>query len=737
MKLLLRHFAAFFMGFVATSVALSPDGIALIALKTSVTADPSGALDSWNASDATPCHWHGIACNTLAGFTSPRVVSISVVARNLSGTIPSAIGALDQLRRLSLHHNSLSGSLPAHLFNATALRSIFLQGNDISGYIPSEIGHLPYLQNLDLSDNKFYGVIPDSVADCRQLQRLVLAGNFLSGYIPDGIGAYLTALQDLDLSDNDLSGPIPRNFGNLSALESTLNLSYNKLAGSIPESLGNLPYTVSLDFSHNNLSGKIPQEGSLADQGPGPFIGNPALCGFPLSRPCPVAPYVPPLPSMPTDGPPPVGPFGAEMPPANLTRRASLGTGAIVAIAVGDALGISLVGVILVYFYWKTSICEDKCCAYKKKISESCCAMGGSEESEGSSETKAPEQGELVALDKGFSYELDELLRASAYVLGKGGLGIVYKVVLGSGLPVAVRRLGEGGAHQRFKEFETEVQAIARVRHANVVRLRAYYWADDEKLLIYDYISNGSLAAALHGYSQSPSRALTWAERLKIAKGAAAGLAFLHECSPRKYVHGDIRATKILLDSHMQAYVADFGLARLASIAAGGGGAAVSVARHAGSSVPSSSSASGPAKTSIGATVVSASTWPGQAQTSTSALHRAPECTVDGKPTQKWDVYAYGIILLELLSGRSPAFQLATFGDDLVTWIGRACKEEKPLPQILDPSLLAEAASAEKEIAETLHLALSCTSPAPDQRPKMKGVIDALDKISPHQPLTP
>eukprot|EP00250_Pteridium_aquilinum_P020167 c24730_g2_i1 orf=136-2370(-) len=715
------------------SFALSPDGLALIAFKNAVTADPSGALASWKPSDATPCHWHGVACNTLAGFTVPRVVSISIVSVNLSGTIPPEMGALDQLRRLSLHHNSLSGTLPSQLFNATALRSIFLQGNNITGEIPSQIGGLPYLQNLDLSHNLLFGVIPDTIAECQQLQILVLADNFLSGYIPDGIGANLMALQELDLSDNDLSGPIPRNFGNLSSLQSTLNLSYNKLAGSIPESLGNLPYTVSLDFSHNNLSGRIPQEGSLADQGPGPFIGNPALCGLPLSRPCPLAPYVPPLPSMPKDGTPPVGPFGAEMPPANLTRRASLGTGAIVAIAVGDAVGISLVGVILVYFYWKTSICEDKCCRKKGGSSGGCCAHGsgtsggGSDESEGSSETKTPEQGELVALDKGFSYELDELLRASAYVLGKGGLGIVYKVVLGSGLPVAVRRLGEGGV-QRFKEFESEVQAIARVRHPNVVRLRAYYWADDEKLLIYDYIPNGSLAAALHGNSQSPSRSLTWAERLRIARGAAAGLAYIHECSPRKYVHGDIKASKILLDSQMQAYVADFGLARLASIA----GAVATQDRHIGTSSSSSSVMQGGA-TTLATLGGAATAWQARAaQGSTSALYRAPECHVEGKPAQKWDVYAYGVVIVEMLTGRSPGFQLATFGEELVTWLGRVMvKEEKPLAQILDPPLLAEGAQAQKEMADTLHLALSCTSPSPDLRPKMRGVVDALDKISP------
>lgn len=715
MQLLLRLFLAFSSLFIAAPcgalVLLSPDGLALLALKNAVTLDPGGAFDSWNASDDTPCHWHGVACNSLPGFDFPRVVSISVVAKNLSGTIPPQLGSLDQLRRLSLHHNHLSGSLPSQLFNASSLRSIFLEGNRLTGSIPAEIGQLHYLQNLDFSGNMLYGMIPDSIANCRQLQMLVLGSNFLSGYIPDGIGANLSNLQELDFSSNQLSGPIPRDFGNLSSLESTLNLSYNMLSGSIPESLGNLPYTVSLDLSHNNLTGRIPQEGSLADQGPGPFIGNPALCGFPLSRPCPLAPGVPPLPSLPSEGAPSVGPFGAETSPTNVTRRANLGTGAIVAIAVGDAVGISIVGIILVYFYWKTTICEDKCCAYKKYRSHPC-FKGGSEESEGGSSDKVHEQGDLVALDKGFSFDLDELLRASAYVLGKGGLGIVYKVVLGNGLPVAVRRLGEGGA-QRFKEFEAEVQAIARARHPNVVRLRAYYWAEDEKLLIYDYISNGSLEAALHGHSQSPSRALPWTERLKIARGTAAGLAFLHECSPRKYVHGDIKASKVLLDMQLQPYIADFGLARLAILAG---------------------NASGGGKTSSSSVGSNASShqheWLPQHHSGTSAtFYRAPESAFDPKPTQKWDVYSFGIILLELLSGRAPAYQIASFGVDLVTSIGNAFKDGKPLAQILDPLLVGEI-SAEKDIAETLHLALSCTTAAPEQRPKMRAVSDSLEKIS-------
>ncbi|KAH7289572.1 hypothetical protein KP509_30G009300 [Ceratopteris richardii] len=726
-------FAAVLMMAVST-VALTPDGRALIAFKSSISDDPFRVLVTWNPADATPCHWHGIVCNKLVGSQEPRVVSVILGSSNLLGSISPEMGSLTQLRRLSLQSNRLYGSVPLQLLNATALRTILLQDNLLSGEIPSQFNRLPYLQNLELSHNKFFGVIPASIGLCRQLQILVLSSNFLSGSIPDVIGENLTSVKVLDLSDNDLSGPIPWNFGNLSSLQSTLNLSYNRLSGSIPDSLGRLPYTVSLDFSHNNLSGRIPQDGSLVDQGPGPFIGNPALCGLPLSRPCPTAPSLPK-----NETPPSVGPLSAEMQSANLTQSSNLGTGIIIAIAVGDVVGISLVGIVMVYFYWKSSFCEEKSCPEKTQSLKGSCPRGTeacyrrrgvvsggaltSEESEGSSESTklGPEKGKLVALEKGFVYDLNELLCASAYVLGKGGLGIVYKVVLENGLTVAVRRLGEGGA-QRFRQFESEVQAIARVRHPNVVRLRAYYWAEEEKLLVYDYIPNGSLTVALHGTSQSPPRCLSLTERLRIAKGIASGLAYIHECSPCKNVHGDFKTSNVLIDMHMQAYVANFGLRRLARIA----GVISTEYLHMNSTEASLSSSSLDNPAALSA---SARTWHERVvQSSGSPSYRPPECSLYGKPTQKCDVYAYGVTLIELITGRSPAFQLATSGEELVTWLERVLiREDKPLDQILDPTLPLKGEL--KSMKDLLRLALSCTSRVPDHRPQMGSVIDALDMI--------
>lgn len=317
-----------------------------------------------------------------------------------------------------------------------------------------------------------------------------------------------------------------------------------------------------------------------------------------------------------------------------------------------------------------------------------------------------------MAIDKGFSFELDELLRASAYVLGKSGLGIVYKVVLGNGVPVAVRRLGEGGDQQRYKEFIAEIQAIGKVKHPNVVKLRAYYWAPDEKLLISDFISNGNLANALRGRTGQPSTNLTWATRLKIAKGAARGLAYLHECSPRKFVHGDIKPSNILLDNDFQPFISDFGLNRLISITGNN---------------PSSSSTSGGFMGGALPYIKSAT----QEKTNN---YRAPEARIPGsRPTQKWDVFSFGVVLLELLTGKSPEHSSPTTSTsteihDLVRWVRKGFEEENPLSEMVDPMLLQEV-HAKKEVLAVFHVALGCTEGDPEVRPRMKTVSENLEKI--------
>ncbi|KAJ9169350.1 hypothetical protein P3X46_017554 [Hevea brasiliensis] len=711
LSLALLCFSFFFFLFCSTklTLSLSPDGLSLLALKSAVD-QPSGdsPFADWNDDDPTPCHWTGISCMNISGFPDPRVVGIAIAGKNLRGYIPSELGTLVYLRRLNLHSNNFYGSIPVELFNATSLHSLFLYGNNLSGPLPPSICNLPRLQNLDLSNNSLSGPLPENLNNCKQLQRLILARNKFSGAIPAGIWPELDNLVQLDLSSNEFSGSIPNDLGELKSLSNTLNLSFNHLSGRIPKSLGNLPVTVSFDLRNNNLTGEIPQTGSFANQGPTAFLNNPLLCGFPLQKQCKDSTKSSPASQNST-------------PESDDNPKKGLSSGLIILISVADAAGVAFIGLVIIYVYWKKKDDSKGCsCTGKTKFggnekSHACglcsCVNGfGNEESEAEDVEKAEQgkgEGELVAIDKGFSFELDELLRASAYVLGKSGLGIVYKVVLGNGIPVAVRRLGEGG-EQRYREFVAEVQAIGKVKHPNIVKLRAYYWAPDEKLLISDFISNGNLATALRGRSGQPSSSLSWATRLRIAKGTARGLAYLHECSPRKFVHGDIKPSNILLDNEFQAYISDFGLSRLINITGNN---------------PSSS----------GGFIGGALPYVKSVQTERTNNYCAPEARVPGnRPTQKWDVYSFGVVLLELLTGKSPELSPTTSTSieipDLVRWVRKGFEEENPLSDMVDPMLLQEV-HAKKEVLAVFHVALACTESDPEVRPRMKNVSENLERI--------
>ncbi|KAI3453063.1 hypothetical protein Pfo_009726 [Paulownia fortunei] len=480
--------------------SLNDEGIALLSFKQSIKEDPEGSLNNWNYSDETPCSWNGITCN------EQRVVSISIPKKKLSGFLSSSLGSLSELRHVNLRSNKFFGGLPSQLFTAQGLQSLVLYGNSFSGTLPFEIGNLQYLQTLDISQNFLNGSLPPSLIQCKRLRNLDLSQNNFSGSLPDGFGKNLSLLEKLDLSYNEFGGSIPGDLGYLSNLQGTVDLSHNMFNGSIPASLGNLPEKVYIDLTYNKLSGPIPQNGALINRGPTAFIGNPGLCGPPLKNLCtsdseassPASfPYLPN--NYPSQGGDNVGKVGGGR---------GLSKAAVIAIIVSDVIGICVIGLLFSY-------CYSRICSCGKKKGEHAygferggkgrkeCLCFRKDESETLSENA--EQYDLVPLDAQVAFDLDELLKASAFVLGKSGVGILYKVVLEDGLTLAVRRLGEGGL-QRFKEFQTEVEAIGKLRHQNIVTLRAYYWSVDEKLLIYDFIPNGNLATAVHGEFLKPQQ---------------------------------------------------------------------------------------------------------------------------------------------------------------------------------------------------------------------------------------
>ncbi|MBA0624762.1 hypothetical protein Godav_010054, partial [Gossypium davidsonii] len=714
---------------------LNNEGYALLSFKNSIYEDPEGSLSNWNSSHDNPCSWNGIACK------EQRVVSISIPNNKLRGFLPSALGSLFDLRHLNLRNNKLFGAFPVELLEVEGLQSLVLYGNSMSEALPNQIGKLKYLQTLDLSENFFNGSLPSSIVQCKRLRTLDLSQNYFTGSLPNGFGTGLVSLENLDLSFNKFNGSIPWDFGNLSSLEGTVDLSHNLFTGLIPGSLGDLPAKVYIDLTYNNLSGPIPQNGALKNRGPTAFVGNPGLCGPPLKNPC----------SLDTTGA--TSPSSHPLLQDNNSTRNSadnergLSKGAVIAIIVSDIIGVCILGMLLSYCCSIVCVCDndkdDHGDGFEKGRNGKGCSCFRKVELETLSENL--EQYDLVLLDTQLAFDLDELLKASAFVLGKSGTGIMYKVVLDDGLILAVRRLGEGG-FQRFKEFRTEVEAIGKLRHPNIVTLRAYYWSVDEKLLVYDYVPNGSLAIALHGmltlyyltrssitfwqfvlnvtfFLSVSGKAgmvsftpLSWPVRLKIIKGIAKGLVYLHEFSPKKYVHGDLKPSNILLDQNMESRISDFGLGQLADIA---GNSPIMQSDRMPSDEPQERLQK---SASSEATAIYSST-------NLRSFYQAPEALKVVKQSQKWDVHSYGVILLEMLTGKYPVVCVGNSEMDLVHWIQLCIEEKKQLLDVLDPYLALDA-DEEEEIIAVLKITMACVHSSPERRPTMRHVFDALERLT-------
>jgi serine/threonine protein kinase len=283
-------------------------------------------------------------------------------------------------------------------------------------------------------------------------------------------------------------------------------------------------------------------------------------------------------------------------------------------------------------------------------------------------------------------YDLESLLHASAEVIGKGWLGTTYHATLeGGAATVAVKRLRAAPIPER--EFRDKVTALGALRHENLVPVRAYFYSREEKLIVYDFVGAGSLCSLLHGSSSaagaSPAR-LDFAARARIALAAARGVAFVHGAGARS-CHGNIKSTNVLVtEARDGAYVTDHGILQLV-------GAHVPLKRVTG--------------------------------------YRAPEVTDPRRASQETDVYSFGVLLLELLTGKPPVNSVpgSTDGVNLPMWV-RTVVQEEWTSEVFDASIAIEE-SVEEEMMRLLQLAMDCAEDRPDRRPRMAEVVARIELI--------
>lgn len=487
-----------------------------------------------------------------AGFgRSSLLVFVDLSDNHLSGPVPAGICDGGGLEQLLLLDNSLNGSLPESLGRCRTLTRLRLANNELSGEVPDSLWGLPHVSLIELSGNHFSGSISPAISTAANLSKLDIFGNQFSGSIPPEIGALsllyefsagdnqlsgdlpsellnLAELGKLDLHNNSLSGELPKGVRSLQKL-SELNLAHNVFTGSIPPELGDLPVLNYLDFSVNDFVGEVPVQlqnlklnklnlsynklsGSLpplfaTNSYKTSFIGNPGLCSG-MQGQC-------------------SGDKQLNHKSLNWLLRFMFILAAFLLMA----------GVLWFYYKYKNLNSSSNLITDKSKWT-------------------------LTSFHKlGFSeYEIFGCLDEDN-VIGSGASGKVYKAELSNGEVVAIKKLWGASklANDSNDGFNAEVATLGKIRHKNIVKLWCCCTYEDCKLLVYEYMANGSLGDLLHG---TKAGILDWPIRYKIILDAAEGLSYLHhDCVPA-IVHRDVKSNNILLDGEFGAKLADFGVAK-------------------------------------------------------------------------------------------------------------------------------------------------------------------------------
>ncbi|XP_047306670.1 putative receptor-like protein kinase At3g47110 [Impatiens glandulifera] len=636
-----------------------------------------GVLPDFVGNLSSNLYCFGFSSNQLQGRIPPTIgnlVNLSLLGlsyNRFTGPIPSTIGKLQKLQRFVLQGNQLSGTIPVSIGNLSLIIGLYFSNNNLEGTIPSSIGNCKRLIALNLEQNNLSGTIPKELFQVSSLSIFLdLSDNNLSGPLPSEIGE-LKSLVALDISNNNLSGEIPGSVSSCTSLES-LFLQGNMLQGSIPNSMEFMRGLQFLDLSSNNLSGQIPT-----------FLEKLSLINLNLS----FNDFNGELPLHGTfANSSSVSVYGNDKlcggipslqlprcPVKKLNRNFFFSSKRIYAIVGASILGILILISSLVFYLRKR---KRESTTLKLLPKESFVQIS---------------YGELLNATDEFS---------SSNLIGAGGFGFVYRGVLDQIGDVAIKVLNlvNPGA---TRSFIAECKALKSIRHRNLVKIVTCcssidFQGNEFKALVYEFMMNGNLEKWLHP-SQNTSRSeFNLLQRLRVAIDVAFALDYLHnQCEPT-VIHCDLKPSNILLDQQMVSHVGDFGLARLYHPEMG-------ISHH--------SSSMGVIGT-VG--------------------YAAPEYGIGSEMSIKGDVYSYGVLLLEMLTGKRPTDLMFVNGLNIHNFVGQALAKNA-VELVLDQAILkSDIVISQRDncLIALVKIGLACSEELPQNRMCMTDVVRELQHIN-------